>query len=542
MLSDRQGVREVVEQIKCVILDLDNVLWSGYCHDGPEAVELKRDVLSAARKLASRGIILAAASKNAEEDGRLALEAFGLASMFTTVRICWTPKSSSIREILEELSFFPANLAFVDDSAFERAEVLHGLPEATVLSPTEFLSAVHLTRFTRQSRTLVDVMRPKLMATDADRRRAKEASGATYQEFLASIDTRVYLKRPNRSEFERIYSLQFRSHRLNFSRRQYSREELTEVLYDLPGGSASNFSSWVLRVDDLFGSLGLCGFIAVDTSQADAWRLTDFVLSCRAQKRMIEQAVFGFLHQEASKAGKRVLEGIFVETRENAHLRQVYIEAGFRLVACNDRESLFSLDLADRSLDVPSCLTLEYVLRDENWELGGIPFVRDYVYRFLQGTSPPRRVLSLGAGWDDVMGDGWRDMRRSEWPDSLAVDLDQRPEHGITVLADGGHLPFADETFDVVLCLEVLEHSREPWRIVSEARRTLKRGGEVILSAPFNQPIHKEPDDYWRFTPDCLEMLLGNSFVILGQEIEGPARQPERTVLHGKKVKKGGLR
>ena len=49
---------------------------------------------------------------------------------------------------------------------------------------------------------------------------------------------------------------------------------------------------------------------------------------------------------------------------------------------------------------------------------------------------------------------------------------------------DGYQLPFADGSFDVVLLVAVLEHTREPWRILAEARRVLARGGRAIMVVP----------------------------------------------------------
>ena len=50
--------------------------------------------------------------------------------------------------------------------------------------------------------------------------------------------------------------------------------------------------------------------------------------------------------------------------------------------------------------------------------------------------------------------------------------------------ADGYDLPFADRTFEAVLLVAVLEHTREPWRLLAEARRVLKPGGRVVIVVP----------------------------------------------------------
>jgi len=49
---------------------------------------------------------------------------------------------------------------------------------------------------------------------------------------------------------------------------------------------------------------------------------------------------------------------------------------------------------------------------------------------------------------------------------------------------DGYQLPFAAGSFDAVLLVAVLEHTREPWRILAEARRVLAPGGRAIMVVP----------------------------------------------------------
>jgi SAM-dependent methyltransferase len=54
----------------------------------------------------------------------------------------------------------------------------------------------------------------------------------------------------------------------------------------------------------------------------------------------------------------------------------------------------------------------------------------------------------------------------------------------LLLCADGYDLPFADRSFAAVLLVAVLEHTREPWRLLEEARRVLKPGGQVVIVVP----------------------------------------------------------
>jgi SAM-dependent methyltransferase len=72
----------------------------------------------------------------------------------------------------------------------------------------------------------------------------------------------------------------------------------------------------------------------------------------------------------------------------------------------------------------------------------------------------------------------------------IGVDLNAErlalaAEKGLRVVrADGGSLPFADDTFDVVVCMEVLEHVPRMEAVMSEVARVLRPGGRWIISVP----------------------------------------------------------
>lgn len=59
----------------------------------------------------------------------------------------------------------------------------------------------------------------------------------------------------------------------------------------------------------------------------------------------------------------------------------------------------------------------------------------------------------------------------------------------LAVHGNGEFLPFADESFDLITCSEVLEHIRNPVRALREMRRMLKPGGKLLLSTPSETAI-----------------------------------------------------
>ena len=81
------------------------------------------------------------------------------------------------------------------------------------------------------------------------------------------------------------------------------------------------------------------------------------------------------------------------------------------------------------------------------------------------------------------------------------------PEHA-DVWASALALPFADATFDSVLCTEVLEHTPDPAVGLREMARVSKAGSLLVLTVPFSEQLHEKPYDFCRFTSYWLEHLL----------------------------------
>lgn len=60
---------------------------------------------------------------------------------------------------------------------------------------------------------------------------------------------------------------------------------------------------------------------------------------------------------------------------------------------------------------------------------------------------------------------------------------------------------------DTAFCIEVLEHTTKPTKVINNIWWNLKEGGKLYLSVPYNFRVHAD-DDYWRFTENGLKYLL----------------------------------
>lgn len=84
----------------------------------------------------------------------------------------------------------------------------------------------------------------------------------------------------------------------------------------------------------------------------------------------------------------------------------------------------------------------------------------------------------------------------------------------------------SDESIGLVLNLESLEHLPYPQRAIDEIHRVLRPNGFLILTTVMHFKIHRCPKDYWRFTPDGIELLL-RQFKILDCTLEGSLKRPK---------------
>jgi SAM-dependent methyltransferase len=88
------------------------------------------------------------------------------------------------------------------------------------------------------------------------------------------------------------------------------------------------------------------------------------------------------------------------------------------------------------------------------------------------------------------------------------INLDTRRfENGApSLIGDAHRLPFKDDTLDMVVSKDTLEHFLEPRVAVKEVHRVLKEGGQFIIWVPFMHPFHG--DDFYRYSPLGLRHLL----------------------------------
>ena len=116
-----------------------------------------------------------------------------------------------------------------------------------------------------------------------------------------------------------------------------------------------------------------------------------------------------------------------------------------------------------------------------------------------------KHILNIGSG-DSILANKFQSS-------NTIVQLDypltnSNYEHKPEIYGTATCLPFGNDSFDIVLLLEVLEHIPNDQQALMEAYRVLKPEGRIFLSTPFMYPIHDAPYDFRRYTRYGVSLLL----------------------------------
>ncbi|MCU1669257.1 MAG: Methyltransferase type 11 [Blastococcus sp.] len=141
----------------------------------------------------------------------------------------------------------------------------------------------------------------------------------------------------------------------------------------------------------------------------------------------------------------------------------------------------------------------------------------------IAATSRGMKVLEIGSGRQDLGVDAYS-VKKYFADAGEFVQSDVNPDFGYRVV-DITDMSI-DETFDLIICMNVLEHVFDVHTAVENLRRGLRPGGRLLVAVPFLYPYHDEPSDFWRFTEHSLRELL-RGFTTVDLRWRGMRRFPK---------------
>lgn len=123
-----------------------------------------------------------------------------------------------------------------------------------------------------------------------------------------------------------------------------------------------------------------------------------------------------------------------------------------------------------------------------------------------------KRVLEVGAR--DVNGSLCPLIKEYKPGEYIGTDMIQGP--GVDVLCDAGRLVerFGAESFDAVVCTEVIEHVRDWKTVICNIKTVCRRGGIILLTTRSPGFIyHGWPYDFWRYDKDDLAYIFRDCLI-----------------------------
>jgi ubiquinone/menaquinone biosynthesis C-methylase UbiE len=116
--------------------------------------------------------------------------------------------------------------------------------------------------------------------------------------------------------------------------------------------------------------------------------------------------------------------------------------------------------------------------------------------------------------------------------DQVGLQTTTWDQSRLDIVCDIVNIPEPDESFDAIMCIEVLEHLPNPIAALKELTRLLKPGGQLIVTAPFCSLTHFSPffyqtgysENFYRYWYEKFGLRIidiqknGNFFEYLAQE------------------------
>lgn len=330
------------EPVRVAVWDLDETLWSGtLIEEGLDGVRLRDDVISVVRELDRRGIVNSIVSKNHPRDGLDALEHFGLDELFAFPKIGWGDKGAFMKDLARDFDLDVSTIAFIDDQAFERAQVVAANPGLRAYDSHDPQALLGLPEFNPPT-SAESSSRRRFYRAEEQRDQAHERLGGDYLAFLRTCGLRIDIRHPVGDPTERIHELVQRTNQLNYSGIHYSRDQAGRIIED------PAHECFVVSCVDSFGDYGTVGFLVVDREDVC---LRDAMFSCRIHFKHVEHAALTFLLQLHRSRGANRFDARFHETPRNAPAASVFDDLGFREISRRGPDRLYRFDLGQAISD-----------------------------------------------------------------------------------------------------------------------------------------------------------------------------------------------
>lgn len=284
---------------KILITDGDETLWSGTIRNGGiESVFLDDGKISFQKQLKKAkesGFLLALCTRNDMHDISALFEScsdFVLSlEDFALIVANDAAKSDNIRIICNDLNLGLESVVFFDDSSYECAEVMKGIPEALVIpvvSKNTEMVFDDLFCLKNDFAIAEDNQRNQVYSNEQKRNKVANSFGDV-REFWKSLRTRIEFSYPNIKDVSRIIQLSSRTNRF--------RNNAENVNTRAIDADIMSKRSFVLRAKDRFGEYGLISYISwkLSVKRENTVIIDHWYMSCRLSVEYAEFMIYNYL-------------------------------------------------------------------------------------------------------------------------------------------------------------------------------------------------------------------------------------------------------
>lgn len=328
---------------KCIILDLDNVVWGGVIgDDGLENIQIGTLGIGKAftefqywiKKLKDRGVIVAVCSKNTQSIAKepfekhpdMVLKLEDIAVFIAN----WDNKPDNIRQIQGILNIGFDSMVFIDDSPFERNIVKENIPDICVPElpedPADYLEYLYtLNLFETTSFSDEDAERTKLYQLESQRAIVQKKY-TNEDDFLKSLNMFSLVEPFNKFNTPRVAQLSQRSNQFNLRTIRYSDSDIERVTI------SKDYFTFAFTLEDKFGDNGLICVVILQQLNKQVLFVENWFMSCRVLKRGMENFVLNTLVTLAKEIGVTTLRGEYIPTQKNEIVKEHYHNLGFEKI------------------------------------------------------------------------------------------------------------------------------------------------------------------------------------------------------------------
>ncbi len=340
-------------KIKLVVWDLDNTLWDGSVYyTDKNNIKLKPGTDAALKELSKRGVINSICSKNYYNDVENMLEKFEIKKYFDGSEVNWGLKSDNIKKLIKKHNVLPNEVCFVDDDAFQRAEVLSQIPNLKAIELGDPLEILSLHEFRLENETEEDKERVKILKEQRNREEAEKNHDGDYKEFLKSCDIKMTIRPVQEKDWERVVQLFNRTNEMNTTGNRYELEKLKKQFDD------GEIEVFISELTDKFGDYGLIAECIVDARTKD-WEIKDLTVSCRTMGRGVGSALLIAMMYYAKERKAKTIRGILREIESNWRMKPLYLKRGFKVVKKEGNEITYGYEFTEKLPEFHPWLKIE---------------------------------------------------------------------------------------------------------------------------------------------------------------------------------------